>query len=548
MLAADLDVEVRVFAELEAYFQRQDASARELGGAESAGKLNPGIRADLAGLAGIVDGALSPETKARIGVLEAEQRQLDLVLRAHDALASPRDLETVIRLTNELAPSRSEFCTQALESLDKLIQPESARHAQKLQRLLESVNYPYIDKPLLPLLPVCNELNQLNAPLLHAVFARPLAQRVSFHFGEGKDTRDASRPEWLFQYVLTLLTPLHARLEPLASRIDGLFCGLVGRVFPVIENLVCQIYKLNSHTVRELLSFCANLESRLFVPHKNTATLINSLLPPPVLAKYLSLERDNYITSVETAISKLSAETDFDAQVTASKPTFCALGVWQLIRQADYLLRLGVEVVCAVHCEALQTYYRHLLENKENALGPASFIVFSIRQFALEHAYMPLSPLDPVLAQFSVLKLECVKSTASALSTSACTQLRALARQYTQHLELASVRTLLSAVSAEFKRVRDLTSTCSGDRALVLAPVSRDVASYLYTRVLCAHVYGNAAAGHLKAVCTLVFETWRLPPTVESNKLFEGIDVVAGSGRVELLSDEEAQNLRRRVC
>lgn len=555
MLAAELDARVPTADALAAY-------------CESAARGVPGVVFDedalyvdlVARLAagGTLDDA---DARARCAQLDEECRQLDLVEEIADLLRGPVSSEETVRTAlaarEELAQSRVTQAAAAIELIDeRVVAPETEKRALELRALLAHVDFP-VPGACVPdaLRDACAQLFAVNPPVLFAILSEPLAKRVKFHFAPGKETCDAAKPEWLFRYVLSMIDPLVPAYRTLLETVaDAPLPRIVRALFPTLVTIICTTYKLTAHTVQELLRFCSEVEARYLCSRRDTDELIGALFPAPLFARFLDTEQQAFMQSVDRAIASASHEPDFDVFAASAKPTFCALVVWQTVRQADYLLRIdAAQVLREIHAPVLDSYgdflasrrfaladasraWRH--SSTESALDPhvaqlgalagaASFVAHSLDALVLEHGTLQDArpALETVQARFLALRA----STAALVAETLARAGRRALRAYTADADAARLRAALDLLRPEFRFIVELTSSSAADRARLLVPVSAEVAEFLWQNVLTARTFTPDAAQRLRADVGLVLEAWHLPLGIGMRRLLQGIDVVVGA-------------------
>lgn len=390
---------------------------------------------------------------------------------------------------------------------------------------------------------------------LFSVLAKPIGDRIVYHFIKSSDTANKEKPEWLFTYLLKLLELrslwLTSQLQLLvAEPIDQLIQAL----FPVLS-YSCRGFVKNETYMLEIIRCAETLERDFWVSKETSNAFIAKLSGGENKIRHFISEQSEVFSSALQSIVSSPSSTDFDADVPSAKPTFAALHVKQLLTDADTILRLNPSLVLEkCHLRVLEEY-RQLLEDVVSefnplceAFGSASYFKSILDSWSTQ---LIIASVESFRVRESIEKYGDLRL--SLASRVVKTMLRTAQRSLRPYFNInwrecedssAELRQFDDSTRREINRIFKLTASSRADWARILAPFTEQLAELLLFSVVQGNVFTQKSAALLQNDIEHIWNEFKLPKTHKTHELFDSVTILkTGEPKSDYLSKEHIRGL-----
>lgn len=390
---------------------------------------------------------------------------------------------------------------------------------------------------------------------LFSVLAKPIGDRIVYHFIKSSDTANKEKPEWLFTYLLKLL---ELRSLWLTSQLQLLVAEptdqLIQALFPVLS-YSCRGFVKNETYMLEIIRCAETLERDFWVSKETSNAFIAKLSGGEnKIRHFISEQSEVYSAALQSIVSSPSS-TDFDADVPSAKPTFAALHVKQLLTDADTILRLNPSLVLEkCHLRVLEEY-RQLLEDVVSefnplceAFGSASYFKSILDSWSTQ---LIIASVESFRVRESIEKYGDLRL--SLASRVVKTMLRTAQRSLRPYFNInwrecedssAELRQFDDSTRHEINRIFKLTASSRADWARILAPFTEQLAELLLFSVVQGNVFTQKSAALLQNDIEHIWNEFKLPKTRKTHELFDSVTILkTGEPKSDYLSKEHIRGL-----
>lgn len=400
-----------------------------------------------------------------------------------------------------------------------------------------------------------DEALQLDQSAVFSALAKPIADRIVYHFVKSSDTVNKEKPEWLFTYFLKVLELRNQWLSSqLRLLVDEPVDKLIQALFPVLS-YSCRGFVRNETYMLEIISCAETLERDFWVSRETSSALIAKLTGGEKKIRHFVSEQSEVYSAALQSILSSPSRTDFDADVPSAKPTFAALHVKQLLTDADNILRLNPSLVLEkCHLRVLKEYRQYLeeVESEFNplceAFGSTSYFKSILDSWS---AQLIVASVESFEVKESIAKYEDLRSYIA--SKVVKSMLRTAQRSLRPYFNInwrecddssAELRQFDDSTKGEISLIIKLTASSRADWARILAPFAEQLAELLLFSVVQGNVFTQQSASLLQGDIEHIWNEFNLPTTRKTHELMDSVTILkTGEPKSEYLTKEHIRGL-----
>ena len=491
------------------------------------------------------------------------------------------------------------WAERGIELVDRWYAPELTARLANWERVLASAGWPRTPLPrgsetVGDALRACIALDP-DAPF--AALAAPFTASIRYNFQESADTARSDRPEWLFAYVVKLLSQQAASLRVVQHFVDHPTDRFVRALMPVLVETCRSTYSVTPHFVSELIQFAETLKTKFWCGayYDTTFQLVDvcsdlvRLVMEDRVGAYLELEERVQTGAVGKLIATGSRKIDFDADVPCAKPMFLAVNVADLLVDTRRLAVLSPAAVPRVSGGVVRTFLEFLQAERElydrthsslaravgtaqverdgapvppdagdaqrlaQIYGSASFFVLTLERRQLDLVVACNHKAKTLFAEFVDAFVDVRAFAAARLAKLLSRDVQRLLKHYFrvdwQHNPAPSTAIMQSTVASlkpSIEFLNRLCPTARADRARITVPLAESLAKMFWRMVIQANLFTSEAARLLADDIETLWTALDLPLISAHLANLEATQVLQGSTEASELTEDDVDGLVRR--